>query len=147
MIEAGADVNMNVIYARYTFREEYWTVLMAAAGRGCASSLRILAAAGADVNARSASGMTALWYAAQYNKMNSVLTLLELGADAWAARRCAARTHLGSPGILWDHLSPGIRQVLQREMDRRVAAALSVMPDALPQERRRKIIDIFTSGG
>src|SRR4026208_1906116 len=61
-----------------------WTPLMHAIHKSRKGSVDALSAGGADVNARSGKGMTALIMAAGYGYRDIVQLLLEKGADAYA---------------------------------------------------------------
>ena len=91
-------------------------------------------------------GITALGYAAGLQKDDSARALLAMGADVFALGNVATNRN-GQSSVIMDLLTPDLRQEMQREMDRRVAAALSVMPEALPHDQRREIIGTFTRFG
>ncbi|MEU8826970.1 ankyrin repeat domain-containing protein [Streptomyces sp. NPDC048636] len=60
------------------------TVLIGAAGRGAADTVRLLLDAGAEVNARSASGWTALMRACDAGHLDCARVLLDAGAAVGA---------------------------------------------------------------
>jgi ankyrin repeat protein len=94
LIAKGADVNAKhrdsggkpatVYHPQEGVRTEIlpdYTLLMVASGRGRLDAMELLVNSGADVNARTNQGQTALMQAAQWASTNSVTWLLDHGAD------------------------------------------------------------------
>ena len=105
---------------------------------------RVLIEMGANVEARwegavEGLGWTALMSATWYGPLENVEMLLKAGADVFARsdgglnadlpKHCAQGNALAAAYRMGSDKNLSIRAVLQRAMDRRVAAALSAMPD------------------
>ena len=58
-----------------------WTALLRAAGGGYTQTVKVLLAAGADVNARDGSGKSVLWFAENGGHIEIVEVLKEAGAE------------------------------------------------------------------
>ncbi|CAM9626260.1 unnamed protein product, partial [Laminaria digitata] len=76
LLSWGADVSVVVVTSGY----EHWA-LGFAARMGHISVLKLLVRHGADVNAASSRGLTALHYAAVRNQADAIVALAEAGAD------------------------------------------------------------------
>lgn len=77
LIRAGADVNVRA----QIYGQRDYTALIAASRFGRTRIVRVLIAAGADVNARDARGRTALMWASYMGYRDLVEVLLAAGAD------------------------------------------------------------------
>lgn len=132
------------------------TALFEAANALCYDSMVALIEAGADVNARTVFGASPLRGACLKSNLAAVKLLLKYGADPHFAEDFLGRgwryvEYEGVDGISAmlqavsmhpPSTSPEIKQLLQKELDRRYAAALSVLPDRVPEPVRREIIKL-----
>lgn len=127
MLSQGAAVNQAA--------NNGWTPLFYAAFGDHADVLRHLIAAGAHAeHPVERNQCTALGIAARVGNVAAVRTLVEHGADV-----CAKDWHRMAPiDYAWND---EVRQILQKEGDRRKAAALSVMPGEMHADVKQNIID------
>ena len=129
LIRAGA--NVNAVYSEEELRK---TALMFAISGGWSApsktvrlkAVRMLIAAGADVNAKDAEGKTALMYACEYGFANIVRALLKAGAGA----EVKARTAGGWTAWLYAFCNQS-----KRTMERLVQAGAEEVIDVAAKDR------------
>ena len=94
------------------------TLVMYAARNGRSDAIRLLVAAGADVNAKEKlRGTTALMWAAEQRHPAAVKALVELGADVAG--------HSGPAGLPRNYMAPRVNTAAVRDAQRRHAAAVA----------------------
>ena len=123
LVQAGANIDACACFG---------AAINLAAWKGPVSTVRLLAAHGANLHLADLKGFTPLVKAAEISHIAMLRALIEVGAvddphDAYAALQRAA--------------TPQARAILQAAIDRRVAAVLSVPAiAAAPEEVRQEIM-------